>query len=298
MAEPRMTSAGVHGRIDWWIDRQINRRVQRRSRGRAAVVVLGLVAALLLVAGCGGEQDTDEDAGSAAGAWGGSAARDVAQDVAQGPPVAAPISGRAAPVGGLEGVKGPVDFHSPAGRFRATWPAGCAQMVTRTPRDAPALRDYPGDEPTTLTVYCDRAGRTGEGAVVVVYFNEKNDDGGPPTPAMVATRIQRTLGSYNAQVVVQRTVSLSNPYGRDSQGGDSQGGDSQDGELQDGKLQEGKLMGIEVLAREDQGVGEVWLRGFIVGSRYYMISAWKMDGMLFDNPEFVDFFDSFEFMED
>jgi len=29
-----------------------------------------------------------------------------------------------------------------------------------------------------------------------------------------------------------------------------------------------------------------------------MISAWKMEGMLFDNPEFVEFFESFEFEKD
>jgi len=37
----------------------------------------------------------------------------------------------------------------------------------------------------------------------------------------------------------------------------------------------------------------VWLRGLIVGSEVYILSAWSLEGNVWDNPEYMTFFNSF-----
>jgi hypothetical protein len=157
----------------------------------------------------------------------------------------------------------PVKYRSPQGLFAVTWPAGCNRLRTRKPAGAPPDDAFPGDRPTELGVYCDRAGHQGEGCAVRGFYNESTAEGGPPHPRMVTARIESTMTAYGVELLAQTPGSW------------------------------GALQGVDVRCGESEGPGELWIRGILAGPHYYLLIAWNQAGGLFADPDYQAFFASF-----
>lgn len=221
-------------------------RHRRRARGLALRLALTAVlgAAALGVAACGRDEtepaprhSTDEPSALEAGSPAG-------ENVV------------------AEGAR-PVKYRSPQGMFTVVWPPGCNRLRTRKPADAPPDDLFPGDRPTELSVYCDRAGHQSEGCAVRGYYNETAAEGGPPHPRMVTARIESTMTTYRVDLIDQTAGSW------------------------------GALQGVDVRCAERDGSGELWIRGLLAGPHYYLLIAWNQKGGLFDDPVYQAFFASF-----
>jgi hypothetical protein len=215
--------------------------------------VLFALAGVLAMGGCGGEKSGDES---------GEGFIDDTE-VVGGQDDPAAISGENIVPAGRD----PVPYRSTQGLFAVTWPSGCNRLRTRKPVDAPPGAGFPGEVPTSLNVFCDRAGSQNEGCTVRGYYNHRAEDGGPPHPRMVTDRIEAAMVSYGVEVVRQNPISW------------------------------GDLHGVDVYCREPDGPGEVWLRGVLAGPHYYLLAAWKQTGDLFDDPDYAAFFGSFRALE-
>lgn len=160
------------------------------------------------------------------------------------------------------------EFASLEGDFRVIFPSGCGSVTTRTLDQGTTGIDV-FEEEYPLSVFCDRNGEMGEGCSVVVFFNGKTAEGDPAGPAEVMARMSSKLASYGARIVHQQP--LQKDFG-------------------DGVLAEG----LDVLAAQEGGSGQVWLRGFLIGSDIYIMSAWDLGGNVFNNPDYQTFFNSFQ----
>jgi hypothetical protein len=159
------------------------------------------------------------------------------------------------------------EYYSMEGDFRVTWPSGCGSLTTRTPQEsglkgAGAQQEYP------MSVFCDRHGEKGEGCSVLVVFNARSSAGDPAGPPEVLTRLRAKLQSFGADIVRQQ------PLAKDFGNGI-------------------KAEGIDILAAQPGGSGQVWLRGFLIGSDIFIMSAWDLGGELWSDPEYATFFNSF-----
>ena len=164
--------------------------------------------------------------------------------------------------------EGPVAHTSVRGEFRVIFPPGCAKIVTKTPSEVPGSES---DQPTvavTLT-FCDRYQVKGEGCSVSSFFNVMNKDGGPAGAEEVIERVVRVLDTMNVSVSHEMPVSKTLP---------------------DGSV----IKGLEVLASDPGGVGQTWVRGLLYEGDVYIMSAWKNTGELWDDPDFQNFFNSFQ----
>ena len=164
--------------------------------------------------------------------------------------------------------KGPVAHVSQRGEFRVVFPSGCGKLVTKVPSDAPETIDGLPAVAVTLT-YCDRNQEKGEGCSVSSFFNVMNKDGGPPGSEQVIERVVRVLDTMNVSISHEMPVSKTLP---------------------DGAL----IEGLEVLASDPSGVGQTWVRGLLFQGDIYIMSAWKNTGQLWDDPEYQNFFNSFQ----
>ena len=166
----------------------------------------------------------------------------------------------------LTEITGSVFYESVAGDFEIRLPSGCSSYRERIPSGSA------GDDiemvRMALFMYCDREGRTNEGCSVAAYVDTDLDSGTPASPEFVHARIQSVLQKYGAHVVNQRQ------YRR---------------VLEDGPLMEG----VDVLATDAQSQGQVWIRGLLVEGDVYLLTAWRMVGQLAEDPEIVEFFESF-----
>lgn len=154
---------------------------------------------------------------------------------------------------------------SEEGDFRVTWPSGCNGLRTRTPTEA-----EPGSgQERPVIVYCDRHGEKGEGCSVTAIFNARDRDGAPTGPQDVMARLQAMLSNLGAEITRQ------SPVGK---------------EFPDGRL----IEGVDVLAAQTGGAGQVWLRGLLSGDTIYILAAWDLGGNLWSNPEYATFFSSFQ----
>ncbi len=210
-----------------------------------AVMIVALTASVLIVVGCG-KSDPEDTARTTTGGEQSSAG--VVTSATEN--VVTPGTA-------------PVNYRSPQGMFAVIWPSGCNMLRTRKPPDAPPDGEFPGDVPTELRVYCDRAGHQNEGCAVHGFYNETAEGGGPPHPRLVIDRIEAIMTTYGVDVTSQTPGSW------------------------------GSLQGVDVHCGERDGFGELWVRGFLAGPHYYLLIAWSQSGGLSENPVYQTFFDSF-----
>jgi hypothetical protein len=161
----------------------------------------------------------------------------------------------------------PYEYVSDQGNFKVFWPSGCGELVRRDMIENPDADPF--DQVQVFNVYCDQNKQHGVGCAVTVLFNLHDGEGRLPGPAQVVPRMENHLRTLGVVVAKQR------PIRRDLAGGT-------------------RLEGLEILAQEPEGPGQAWLRGLIHEGDVYLLSAWKIEGGLFDDPEYVAFFDSFE----
>ena len=164
--------------------------------------------------------------------------------------------------------EGPVEFVSSDGEYRVTFPPGCGKIVSKVPR-------WEGTDPAGKSVvmtyisYCDRFGQKGEGCSVTAFFNVTDENGGPAGPAQVVERIERMLETMKLPLLRQQ------PVGRT---------------LADGT----RVQGVDVLAGDQSGAAQGWVRGLLYNETIYLLTAWKNEGELARDPDFITFFQSFE----
>ena len=214
------------------------------------VTIVALAASAMIVAGCGKSDSQD------------TARTDTARTATGGEQPSAGVVTSATENVVTPGTA-PVNYRSPQGMFAVTWPSGCNILHTRKPHDAPPDGEFPGDAPTELRVYCDRAGHKNEGCAVHGFYNETAEGGGPPHPRLVIDRIEAIMTTYGVDVTSQTPGSW------------------------------GSLQGVDVRCGERDGNGELWVRGLLAGPHYYLLTAWSQSGGLFENPVYQTFFDSF-----
>ncbi len=161
-----------------------------------------------------------------------------------------------------------VNHVSIEGEFRVTFPSGCGKTVTRIPaEDAP---DEGGVAAVRVVfTFCDRYQEKGEGCSVASYFNVTGVDGGYPGPDQVVSRVKKMLESMNLEISNQSPLSKNLP---------------------DGTI----IEGLDLYAADANGVGQAWLRGLLYEGDIYIMSAWKDTGGLWNNPEYITFFNSFQ----
>lgn len=162
----------------------------------------------------------------------------------------------------------PVDYVSEDGEYRVVFPPGCGKIVSKVP-DWDSLDSEGNPVAVTYISYCDRYDEKGEGCSVTTFFNLTDGQGGPPGPTQVVERIERMLQGMGVSIIRQQPVKRS---------------------LEDGTLVEG----VDVLAGEKSGAGEAWLRGLLYNGDIYLLAAWKAEGGLARDPDFISFFQSFE----
>lgn len=161
----------------------------------------------------------------------------------------------------------PVFFESYAGDFNITFPSGCAKTRERIPVD-----DSPDVQKSTLPmavhVFCDRQGHTGEGCSVSAYVDHDLNADPSGDPSFVMNRVQAILNKYGVGIFQQK------PYHEVIENGP-------------------RLEGVDVLATDSENKGQVWVRGLLVEGDVYILAAWRSQGQLALDPEYVAFFDSF-----
>jgi hypothetical protein len=147
--------------------------------------------------------------------------------------------------------------HYPEARFQVLWPAGCEDVE---------LFDSEGPTPAAgreLTYRCERGGADGTAYSVSYLQNAHATEGAAPGPHTVVDLIEVFFARLDAKVVRQRP------------------------------LQSGAIQGVEAQAEQNDGDGEVWLRGLLVGPDIYLIVATNEAGGVFDSPRARAFFASF-----
>ncbi|MFO7607893.1 MAG: hypothetical protein R6X35_01665 [Candidatus Krumholzibacteriia bacterium] len=161
----------------------------------------------------------------------------------------------------------PYEYVSDQGNFKVTWPSGCGELVRRDRIENPDAE--PIDQVQVFNVYCDQNKQHGVGSAVIVLFNLHDEEGRLPGPAQVVPRMESHLQTLGVAIVEQHPIRRDMPDGT-------------------------RLEGLEILAQEPAGAGQAWLRGLIHEDVVYLLSAWKIEGGLFDDPEYAAFFNSFE----
>ena len=164
--------------------------------------------------------------------------------------------------------EGPVSHSSVRGDFRVVFPPGCGKLVTKVPQEEASTEDDFPAVAVTLT-FCDRYQEKGEGCSVSSFFNVLGKDGGAPGSEQVIERVVRFLKTMNA------TINHETPISK---------------ELPDGSI----IEGIDLLASDASGVGQAWVRGLLYQGDIYVMAAWKNTGKLWDDPDFQNFFNSFQ----
>lgn len=176
--------------------------------------------------------------------------------------------GQTAPGKEPEVRKSAYHYVSYEGNFQVTWPAGCGKLRLRSKE--PEFID--GEEgATATTIYlaiCDRAERQNEGCSVTAVFDARGANGGAAGSEQVINRVQRTLQKFGVKVVRQRPIRH---------------------EFPDNLVVEG----VDVMGTDATGGGEFWVRGLLSDHDIYILTAWSMDGSVWENPEFQTFFNGF-----
>lgn len=162
----------------------------------------------------------------------------------------------------------PVTHSSSEGDFRVTFPSGCSRTITRVPaEDTPEVNGIPGVR--VVFTFCDRYQQKGEGCSVTSFFNVTSADGGYPGPDEVVKRVTDLLETMSLGIKKQTHLKKTLP---------------------DGTL----IEGLDIFAAESSGVGQAWVRGLLYEGDIYVLAAWKNTGGLWENPEYITFFNSFK----
>ncbi len=219
-------------------------------RGGAVTAVL---CALLAIGACGGGDRHDTAAKPVAPSRP-PAARDARP--AEETRLSSQLDSALAAQGVLLNEAGRVETYATAG-FEVYWPSGCGRLLAGEPEVVdPTVRQE-------FRYACDRFNTQGRGFSVYVLQNGRDENGGPPSPAMVVQHIEAALAQYGVRAERQRP------------------------------LEAPGFEGVEVQAVQPAGKGEVWIRGLLVGPHIYVLTAWDTNGGIFEDPEIRDFFASF-----
>jgi hypothetical protein len=163
----------------------------------------------------------------------------------------------------------PVTYTNEGGDFQVVFPSGCGKLVTRS--NEPDL--FGGEQWNEIIqvnhVFCDRYQENGEGCSVTATFNLHSEDGSMAGPQHVIIRVQEILAEYGAKVISQDVIKK---------------------EYDNGIF----IEGVEVKAKPDMGKGEVWIRGLIVEGDIYILTAWNIEGGVWENSDYITFFNSFQ----
>jgi hypothetical protein len=164
---------------------------------------------------------------------------------------------------------GPVTFVNDSQDFRIIFPGGCGKLVAKS--NQPDLwGGQKWDEIIQVTmVYCDRYQKEGEGCSANATFNMIGEDGTMAGSPQVIKLVEDTLKEFGAKIVNQRPIKK---------------------EYENGIVVEG----VEIFAQAALGKGEVWIRGLLSEGDIYILSAWNDQGGLWNNPDYLAFFNSFQ----
>jgi hypothetical protein len=159
-------------------------------------------------------------------------------------------------------------FSSEEGSFQVFWPRGCGRLRIRA--NEPEV--FAGEEPShTVLVHhvaCDQFGLSGAGCSVTATFDAPGTGGGPAGSDQVVGRVRNALTGYGVLVVRESQIRK---------------------EFEDGLVAEG----VDVTGTGAEGTGEFWVRGLLVGPDIYVLTAWSQEGNLWQNPEYMKFFNGF-----
>jgi len=163
----------------------------------------------------------------------------------------------------------PVVYTNEGEDFQITFPGGCGKLVTRA--NEPDL--FGGEEWDDIIqvthAYCDRYRKKGEGCSVTATFNLHGKDGSMAGPEHVILRVEDSLSKFGAKVVSQQVIKK---------------------DFGNGIIAEG----VEVMAKPEEGSGEIWIRGLLIQGDVYIFAAWSEAGEVWKNPDYIMFFNSFQ----
>jgi len=161
----------------------------------------------------------------------------------------------------------PYEYTSDEGGFKVMWPSGCGELRRREPNYDPDADPF--EIVYVSNVYCDQFGQHGRGCAVTSIVNLKGPDGGPPGPAEVVSRMEEHMQTLSVNVVKQTAVQKAMPNGT-------------------------VIEGLDIRAKPPNSGGEAWLRGLLYEGQIFLLSAWNIEGELWEDPEIQAFFNSFE----
>lgn len=147
------------------------------------------------------------------------------------------------------------------GQFEAFWPSGCGKMRTRVIEQNSETSEYMAVEAT-----CDCFGRQDFGVKVTVYL--EMPDGNMPGPENVTAGIQSQIQALGLKIVKQVKA-------------------DRDG-----------MDGVAVYCNQQDGVGVVWMEGYLYQGKILHTMAWGPDGSLYSNEEIIQFMRSARFVEE
>ena len=180
-------------------------------------------------------------------------------------PVRPAAPGETQSFSGIPDSKNPIEYKSPEGNFQVTYPTGCARLHTRT-----NVRPDNGPELTVQVVYvtCDRAGATNEGCAVFSQRGATRGLKGQDAADKVLSAVTEQMKGYGVNPI--RQTALRRDFGK-----------------------RGVVEGIDIQAQRPDGAGDFWIRGLLSGEDIYMVVAWKAAGGLWNDTQYLRFFDSF-----
>lgn len=146
------------------------------------------------------------------------------------------------------------------GQFEALWPSGCGKTRTRAIERNAKTTEY-----IAVEAVCDCFGRKDLGVKVTAYLEMR--DGTVPGPENVAVGIQSQIQALGLRVIKQVKA------GRDG------------------------MEGVAVYCVQRDGVGVVWMEGYLYQGKILHAMAWGPDDSLYTNQEIVDFMRSVKFVE-
>ncbi len=163
----------------------------------------------------------------------------------------------------------PVVYVNEGGDFQITFPGGCGKLVTRA-NEPDLFGGEDWDDIIQVThAYCDRYRKKGEGCSVTATFNLHDKDGSIAGPEQIILRVEDSLSKFGAKVVSQQVIKKD--FGNDI-----------------------IAEGVEVMARPEEGPGEIWIRGLLIEGDVYIFAAWNEQGGVWKNPDYITFFNSFQ----
>lgn len=162
----------------------------------------------------------------------------------------------------------PEYYQGENGEYEAYFPGYCAKIVTRMNEPDLFGGETWDDIVQVQYVYCDHPKIQGEGCSLTAIYNVHNEDGSMAGPDNVVLGIEDLMKKYGVRKVDQSFIKKDFGLGVVAEG-------------------------VEVRARPETGNGEFLVRGLLVLGDIYLLAAWNQSGGIWDNPEYLAFFNSF-----